>query len=171
MQFYHQQVIGTETRIRFAVPSWRGDSQKMSFFRERGSIREDIREDRPTKALSALTLRSFQTQKCANRVHCQKARLGESTFLAIFWGIFICQVRLLSRISSMGSLHVINHRFIQVPLAYPLVFAMPLGLSGPLRLRVQSRSRTWLRIAVSIAFLFRACFKGVWDTIAPLSRG
>ena len=32
-------------------------------------------------------------------------------------------------------------------------------LSGPLRLRVQSRSRTWLRIAASIAFLFRACFK------------
>ena len=44
-------------------------------------------------------------------------------------------------------------------------------LSGPLRLRVQSRSRTRLTIAASIAFLFRACFKGVWDTIAPLSRG
>ena len=27
------------------------------------------------------------------------------------------------------------------------------------------------RIAVSIAFLFRACFKGISDTIAPLSRG
>ena len=37
-------------------------------------------------------------------------------------------------------------------------------LSGPLRLRVQSRSRRRLR-------LFRACFKGVLDTIAPLSRG
>ena len=46
-----------------------------------------------------------------------------------------------------------------------------LGLSGPLRLRVESRSRTWLRIAASIAFSFRACFKGVLDTIAPLSRG
>ena len=34
-------------------------------------------------------------------------------------------------------------------------------LSGPLRLRVQSRSRTRLRIAASIAILFRACFKGV----------
>ena len=45
------------------------------------------------------------------------------------------------------------------------------ALSGPLRLRVQSWSRTRLRIAVSIAFLFRACFKGAWDTIAPLSRG
>ena len=44
-------------------------------------------------------------------------------------------------------------------------------LSGPLRLRVQSRSRTRLRIAASIAFLFRACFKGVLSTIAPLSRG
>ena len=44
-------------------------------------------------------------------------------------------------------------------------------LSGPLRLRVQSRSRTRLRIAASTAFLFRACFKGVLDTIAPLSRG
>ena len=44
-------------------------------------------------------------------------------------------------------------------------------LSDPLRLRVQSWSRTRLRIAASIAFLFRACFKGVWDTIAPLSRG
>ena len=44
-------------------------------------------------------------------------------------------------------------------------------LSGPLRLRVQSRSRTRLRIAASIAFLFRACFKEVLDTIAPLSRG
>ena len=44
-------------------------------------------------------------------------------------------------------------------------------LSGPLRLRVQSRSRTRLRIAASIAFLFRACFKDVLDTIAPLSRG
>ena len=44
-------------------------------------------------------------------------------------------------------------------------------LSGPLRLRLQSRSRTRLRIAASIAFSLRACFKGVWDTIAPLSRG
>ena len=44
-------------------------------------------------------------------------------------------------------------------------------LSGPLWLRVQSRSRTRLRIAASIAFLFRACFKGVLDTIAPPSRG
>ena len=35
----------------------------------------------------------------------------------------------------------------------------------------QTRSRTRLRIAASIAFLFRACFKGVLDTIAPLSRG
>ena len=34
-------------------------------------------------------------------------------------------------------------------------------LSGPLRLRVQSLSRTRLRIAASIAFLFRACFKGL----------
>ena len=33
------------------------------------------------------------------------------------------------------------------------------GFSGPLRLRVQLRSRTRLRIAASIAFLFRACFK------------
>ena len=31
-------------------------------------------------------------------------------------------------------------------------------LSDALRLRVQSRSRTRLRIAASIAFLFRACF-------------
>ena len=37
-------------------------------------------------------------------------------------------------------------------------------LSGPLRLRVQSRSRTRLRIAASIAFLFRASFKGLLDT-------
>ena len=44
-------------------------------------------------------------------------------------------------------------------------------LSGPLRLRVQSRLRTGLWIAVSIAFLLRACFKGILDTIAPLSRG
>ena len=44
-------------------------------------------------------------------------------------------------------------------------------LSGPLRLRVQSRSRARLRIAASIAFLFRAYFEGVWDTIAQLSRG
>ena len=43
--------------------------------------------------------------------------------------------------------------------------------SGPLRLRVQSRSRTRLRIAASIAFLFRAYFKGVLDTVASLSRG
>ena len=48
---------------------------------------------------------------------------------------------------------------------------LALCLSGPLRLRVQSRSRTRLRIAASIAFLFRACFKGVLGTIAPLSRG
>ena len=33
-------------------------------------------------------------------------------------------------------------------------------LVDPLRLRVQSRSRTRLRIAASIAFLFRVCFKG-----------
>ena len=45
------------------------------------------------------------------------------------------------------------------------------NLSGPLRLRVQSWSRTRLRIATSIAFLFRTCFKGVLDIIAPLSRG
>ena len=43
-------------------------------------------------------------------------------------------------------------------------------LSAPVRLRVQSRSRKRLRIAASIAFLFRTC-KGVFDTIAPLSRG
>ena len=47
----------------------------------------------------------------------------------------------------------------------------PWDLSGPLRLRVQSRSRTRLRIAASIAFVFRSCFKGVLDTKAPLSRG
>ena len=28
-----------------------------------------------------------------------------------------------------------------------------------------------LRIAASIAFLFRACFRRVFDTVAPLSRG
>ena len=44
-------------------------------------------------------------------------------------------------------------------------------LSGPLRLRVQSRSRMRLRIAASIVFLFRACFEGVLDTIVLLSRG
>ena len=33
-----------------------------------------------------------------------------------------------------------------------------------------SHSRTRLRIAASIAFLFRARFQGVLDTIAPLSR-
>ena len=43
-------------------------------------------------------------------------------------------------------------------------------LSGPLRLRVQSRSRTRLRIAASIGFLLRACLTGVLDTMAPLSR-
>ena len=46
-------------------------------------------------------------------------------------------------------------------------------LSGPLRLRVQSRSRTRLRIAASIAFLFHAYFKGAFrhysTTIARLS--
>ena len=46
-------------------------------------------------------------------------------------------------------------------------------LSGPLRLRVQSQSRAWLRIAASIAFWFRACFKGFIShsstTIARLS--
>ena len=35
-------------------------------------------------------------------------------------------------------------------------------------LRVQSRSSTRLRIAASIAFLFRACLQGALDTIAPL---
>ena len=39
-------------------------------------------------------------------------------------------------------------------------------LSGPLQLRVQSRSRTRLSIVASIAFLFRACFKGAFDKIA-----
>ena len=46
-------------------------------------------------------------------------------------------------------------------------------LSGPLRLKVQSRSSMRLRIAASIAFLFRACFKGGFrhysTTIAVLS--
>ena len=52
-------------------------------------------------------------------------------------------------------------------LTVPLGFSENSGsiLSGPLRLRVQSRSRTRLRIAASIAFLFRTCFKGVLDTI------
>ena len=45
-------------------------------------------------------------------------------------------------------------------------------LSGPLRLRVQSRSRTRLRIAATISrFCFALVSKGVLDTIAPLSRG
>ena len=44
-------------------------------------------------------------------------------------------------------------------------------LSGPLRLRVQSRLRTRLGIAASIAFLFRACLKGFLETVAPPSRG
>ena len=43
------------------------------------------------------------------------------------------------------------------------------ALVAPMRSRVQSRSRTRLRIAASIAFSFRACFKGVRDTIARLS--
>ena len=51
-------------------------------------------------------------------------------------------------------------RVLWVTLMYPI-------LTGPLRLRVQSRSRTRSRVAASIAFLFRACFKGVLDTIAP----
>ena len=34
------------------------------------------------------------------------------------------------------------------------------ALSGPLRFRVQSRSRTRVRIAASIVFLFRVLFKG-----------
>ena len=41
-------------------------------------------------------------------------------------------------------------------------------LSGTLWLRAQSRSRVRLRSAASIAFLFRACFEGVFDTVAPL---
>ena len=41
-------------------------------------------------------------------------------------------------------------------------------LSGPLGLRVQLRSSARLRIAASIAFLFRTCFQRVLDTIAPL---
>ena len=45
-----------------------------------------------------------------------------------------------------------------------IIAGMPSLLSGPLRLRRQSRSRTRLRIAASIAFSFRACFKEVWDT-------
>ena len=42
------------------------------------------------------------------------------------------------------------------------------ALSGPLRLRVQSRSRTRLRIAASVPFLFRVCFKGVLGPFARL---
>ena len=42
-----------------------------------------------------------------------------------------------------------------------------LHLVAPMRLRVQSLSRTRLRITASIAFSFRARFKGVLDTIAP----
>ena len=45
------------------------------------------------------------------------------------------------------------------------------GLSGPLRLRVQSRSRTRLRIAASIAFLFRACFQARLSPPSGLERG
>ena len=44
-------------------------------------------------------------------------------------------------------------------------------LSGLLRLRVQSWSRTRLRIASSVAFLFRRCSKEILETIAPLLRG
>ena len=43
-------------------------------------------------------------------------------------------------------------------------------LSGPLRLKVQSLLRRRSRIAACIAFWVRACFHGVSDTIAPLSR-
>ena len=57
---------------------------------------------------------------------------------------------------------------LQVELFVPAIPLHP--LSSPLRLRVQSRSRTRLRIVASIAFLFRACFNRVLDTIAPLSR-
>ena len=48
-------------------------------------------------------------------------------------------------------------------LSAPKHVVLPGMLSGPLRLRVQSRSRTRLRIAASIVFLFHACFKGVFD--------
>ena len=58
---------------------------------------------------------------------------------------------------------------IQIREPYWTIFAQM--LSGPLQLRVQSRSRTRLKIAASIAFLFRVCFKGALNTIAPLSRG
>ena len=39
--------------------------------------------------------------------------------------------------------------------------SLGLGLSGPLRLRVPSQSRMQLRIAASITFLLRACYKRV----------
>ena len=45
------------------------------------------------------------------------------------------------------------------------------ALSGILRLRVQSPLRTQMRIAASIAFLFRACSKVDLDTIALGSCG
>ena len=44
------------------------------------------------------------------------------------------------------------------------------SLSGPLRLRVQSQSRTQLRIVASVALLFRACFKEVLDTSTTIAR-
>ena len=70
-----------------------------------------------------------------------------------------------------GGIQTVDTEFpYRVPIVDRGTIAVPL-LSGPLRLRVQSQSRTWLRIAASIAFLFRACFKGILDTIAPLSRG
>ena len=42
--------------------------------------------------------------------------------------------------------------------SHPRYSQVPDTLSGPPWLRDQSRSRTWSRIAASIAFLFRACF-------------
>ena len=47
---------------------------------------------------------------------------------------------------------------------------LTVGLSGPLRLRVQSRSRRRLPIATSITCFFRVWFVGASDIVAPLFR-
>ena len=60
-------------------------------------------------------------------MHCKRQGSEKSTFLAIFWGFWFCQDRLLSRNSTRKPFTFKkNPRFLQTPLVNPLVFTMHL---------------------------------------------
>ena len=63
-------------------------------------------------------------QQCANWVHCTRRGSEKSTFLAIFWGFWFSQDRLLSRNSTGNPLNLIKSPIFANTACNPLVFTM-----------------------------------------------